>query len=158
MTTVAELIQSSMFDLVVAGEEQAVSATDSAQYIFKLNNLMESIIGDGVTLTWTTVADVGDDIVIMNQATTPVNVSKYCIRGLAAMMAIEIAPQYGVSVPEEVVLAAKKGEETMMRQARLGTTTKYPTTLPIGSGNYDGGFADEHFYDGNTDSTETVSS
>ena len=158
MTTVAEIIESSMFDLVVAGAEQAVDAVDSAQYIFKLNNLIESIIGDGVTLTWTTVADTGDTLVLMNQATTPVDVTKYCVRGIAALMAIEIAPQYGVTVSQETILAAKQGMRTLLKQSRLGTTAKYPTTLPIGSGNETDSFVEDHFYDGNTDSTQTVTS
>lgn len=150
MTTVAEVLDSSLFDLVVAGAEVSVSSVDASQFIFKMNNLMNSLVGKGVTITWTPVTDLSSTISIFNQATTPVDISDYCIRWLAAEMAKEVAPQYGVAITAETADAIKQGKRSLLRQSRLGTNVLYPTTLPVGSGNEDGVFRDDHFYNGTT--------
>ena len=150
MTTVAEVLDSSLFDLVVAGAEVSVESVDASQYIFKLNNLMNSLIGKGVTITWTPVTDLSSTISIFNQASTPVDISDYCIRWLAAEMAKEVAPQYGVSVAPETMDAIRQGKSAMLKQSRLGTHVKYPSQLPVGAGNEDGIFRDDHYYTGTT--------
>ena len=150
MTTVAEILDSTLFDLVIAGAEVSVSSVDASQFIFKLNNMVETMIGGGVTVTWTTVSNLGDTIIIMDQADTPVDISKYCIQFLASKMAELLAPQYGVSISPETRTAIREGKKSMLKKSRKGTFVNYPSTLPVGSGNEDGVFRDDHFYTGTT--------
>lgn len=150
MATAQEILDAAMYDLVVAGAESSASGLDADQFIFKLNNHIESLIGRGVTITWTTVTNIGDTIEIMDQAETPTDISQYCIQYLVGKMAELMAPQYGVSLTAEQRTAMREGKAAMLKKSRKGTFVNYPSTLPVGNGNNDGSYLDDTFYDGQT--------
>lgn len=150
MATVNDVLKATMQSLIVAGAEVSIDPADAEQFIFRLNNHMSALIGDGLTITWTAVSGTGDTITIMNQATTPVNISNYCIQYLENKMAELMAPDHGVSITPTQQRAMRDGERSMLRMARKGTHIKYPTTLPKGSGNTDGGYLEDPFFDGAT--------
>ena len=150
MTTATEILEASLQRLVVAGAEASIAAPDSSKFIFRLNNHMNTLIGGGVTITWTTITNIGDTIVVMDQADTPVDISAYCIQYLELKMAELMAADYGDSITPDQYKEMRAGKRSMLKKSRKGTHIKYPTILPKGSGNQDGVFLDDHFYDGAT--------
>lgn len=102
-----------------------------------MNNFMLALDAEGVTLGYTEVTDLGDDVTIPAGA----------LRGLIANMAIEVAPDYNGVISPGLQIAAAEGLKTMRILGQSMAGTRYPATLPIGSGNYDfGNFDDQHFY------------
>lgn len=102
-----------------------------------MNNFMLALDAEGVTLGYTEVTDLGDDVTIPTGA----------LRGLIANMAIEVAPDYNGVISPGLQIAAAEGLKTMRILGQSMAGTRYPATLPIGSGNYDfGNFDDQHFY------------
>lgn len=104
--------------------------------IFAMNNYMLALDAQGVTLGYTEIENLGDDITI------PVG----ALRGLIGNLAIEVAPDYGGIVTPALQLQAKVGYEAMLRLGNRLGVTHYPSTLPLGSGNEDTTYLNRHFY------------
>lgn len=137
MATVAQVVKASLQQIVVQASEAKIEASDAQDFIFAMNNYMLDLDAKGVTLGYTVVDDLGDDITIPTGA----------LRGLIMNMAIEMAPQYLAPVTRELALAAKEGLSTMRTLGLVTPQTHFPSTLPRGSGNEDSsGMRFNHFY------------
>lgn len=137
--TAEQLMNRSLKQLIVAGSESSVSAADAGDFIVALNAFVDELESkSGVDLTWTTVTSIGDTL------TSPGSV----FRALAALMAIEMAPEYGATVAPETIYQAKQGLDTIYRVCTTKTAQSFPATLPLGSGNEDDGanYGDGNFY------------
>ena len=137
MATVAQVAKASLQLILVQGSEAPFEADEYQDYIFALNNYMTQLDADGIQLGYTLVSDLGDEVTVPAGA----------IRGIIANMAIEVAPMYGGMVSEGLALAAKQGMDTMRKIGQSMGETFYPSTLPVGSGNY-GGWAGIEYYPG----------
>ena len=96
---------------------------------------MPELYALGIQLGFTEVSDLGDDITIPAGA----------LRGVIANMAIEVSPDYGGVISDGLVKAAREGMSTMRQIGQSMGTSKYPGTLPRGSGN-DGGWTGSFGY------------
>jgi hypothetical protein len=92
-----------------------------------MNNYMNELDAQGVSLGYTTVSALGDEITIPTGA----------LRGLIANMAIEVAPDYNGVISQGLVKAARDGFNTMRLLGQTMGESKMPCTLPVGSGNED---------------------
>jgi hypothetical protein len=127
MTTVAELASKSLRLILVKSAPLELTSQETDDYIQSLNDYMLALEADGIDIGYTEVS-AGTDVV---------TVPKGAIRGIAANMAIEVAPEYGTQVSPAVVEAAREGMRVMLRICRMAITSSYPSTLPMGSGSDD---------------------
>lgn len=138
-TTVEDLIKKSLKMLIVAADEASVPAIESQDYIFTLNNLVAEMESDSnVDLTWTTVTSVSDVLACPDGI----------IRGLAALMATEMATEYGIIPDPHLSMMARDGMAKILRICTTRTASYKPATLPKGSGNEDSVLRNSRFYSG----------
>ena len=125
MATVAQLVKASLQRIVVQASEAEIEPDEAQDFIFALNNYMLSLDAEGIALGFTEVADLGDEV------TVPVG----ALRGIIANMAIEVAPDYNGQITAGLQVAAAQGMVAMRRLGQYIQTSKYPSTLSVGSGN-----------------------
>jgi hypothetical protein len=102
-----------------------------------MNNYMSELDASGVQLGYTTVSDLGDEVTIPTGA----------LRGLIANMAVEVAPDYNGVISAGLAKAARDGFNTMRLIGQSMGKSRYPCTLPIGSGNENNDFGlSGHFF------------
>jgi len=137
MATVEQVAKASLQRILVQASEAPLEADEYADYIFALNNFMTALEAEGVSLGYTIVADLSDEVTIPAGA----------LRGVIANMAVEVAPDYGGIVSEALVVAAKNGMTVMRLIGQRIVSSRFPSTLPIGSGNYNANSGDSgEFY------------
>ena len=138
MATAAQVTKASLQRIVVQASEADLEPDEFQDAIFAMNNYMLALDAQGVTLGYTEVLDLGDEVTI------PVG----ALRGLIANLAIEIAPDYNGIISQGLVVAAEAGYKAMLHLGNRIGATKFPSTLPIGSGNEDTTYLNRHFFPG----------
>jgi len=141
MATVEQIMKASLGKILVQASEAPIPSDEAQTFIFSLNQYMLALNAEGIELGYTEVSDLGDEVTIPAGA----------IRGLVANMALELAPDFDAEVSNALLKQARNGHEAMMQIGVSVPTSNYPTTLPIGSGNYDDTFSDYHFYESDED-------
>jgi len=138
MATVAQVATASLKRILVQAADAPLEADEYQDYIFALNNFMLALDAEGITLGYTEVSDLGDEVTVPTGA----------LRGIIANMAIEVAPDYNGTISPALANAAAEGMQVMRIIGQTISPSSYPSTLPIGSGNEGGMFATKKFYDG----------
>lgn len=137
MATVAQVAKASLQKILVQATEAPLEASELQDFIFTMNNFMLDLDANGVTLGYTVVSDVGDDVTIPTGA----------LRGLIYNMAVECAPEYDGVITPFTQKIADSGMKTMQKIGQSVPTSAYPSTLPIGHGNEGTGTLwTNHFY------------
>lgn len=137
MATAAQVIKAALQRILVQASDAPLEPDEYQDAMFALNNLMLDYDASGISLGYTVVSDLGDQITIPTGA----------LRGLIANLAIEIAPDFGGQVTEPLVAAAVAGKKTMRKLGMATPTSSFPYTLPYGTGNYDqSGYATSRYY------------
>lgn len=129
MATVAQVAKAALQRILVQASEAPLEADEYQDFIFAMNNYMAMLDASGVSLGYTVVSDLADEVTIPAGA----------LRGLIASMAIEVSPDYGGVVSDGLIKAAREGVKTMQLIGQRMGATQYPSTLPIGAGNEDAG-------------------
>ena len=124
-TTVQQLADDALLQIMVAGSEAPLAADDMADFIYSLNRYMASLVAIGINLGFSEVSSASDQLTVPDGA----------IDGLTSNMAIKLAPKYGGVVTPELRMDAKDGMETLRVLGQSIPQSAYPTTLPVGSGN-----------------------
>jgi hypothetical protein len=101
-----------------------------------MNLMMAEFAADGINLGYTEVSDLGDDVTIPDGA----------VMGMIKNLAVYMAAQFGVNIPVDLAVLAKSGKNTMRNISVKVIPSRYPDTLPIGSGNEDDTYQSSHFY------------
>jgi hypothetical protein len=138
MATAAQVLKAALQRILVQGSEAEFEPDEYQDAIFAMNNYMLDLDANGVTLGYTVVSDLGDDVTVPTGA----------LRGLIANVAIEISPDYNGTISPGLVQAATGGLATMRLLGQSIPSMRLPSTLPIGSGNEGGrsGLFGQHFY------------
>ena len=138
MATAAQVLKAALQRILVQGAEAEFEPDEYQDAIFAMNNYMLDLDAKGVTLGYTIVSDLGDDITIPTGA----------LRGLIANVAIEVSPDYAGTVSPALAQAALDGLATMRLLGQSIPSMRLPSTLPVGSGNEGGrsGLHNQHFY------------
>jgi len=131
-----EVASDILLELVVLGAEADLEASEIQSTIRYMNRYMTMLDAKGLSLGYTKVNTVNDDITIPDGA----------IMGMIKNVALMLAPQYGAVVTAELMQAANEGLKAIRNLAIDLQPTKYPSTLPIGSGNEWQGIEWSHFY------------
>jgi len=108
MATVAQVAKASLQRILVQASESSLEPDEYQDFIFAMNNYMSQLDAQGVSLGYTEVENLSDEVTIPAGA----------LRGLIANM-------------------AQQGLQTMKLLGQRIGKTALPSTLPIGSGNED---------------------
>lgn len=135
MTTTAQVTKAALQLLLVQDSESELPADEYQDTIFAMNNLMLSLDAQGISLGYTVVSNLGDEITIPPGA----------IQGLIYNLALEMAPQFNATITPGITNGAQLGMEAMRQLGQIIVTSQYPGTLPVGSGN-EGWRNDRHFF------------
>ena len=138
MATVAQVVKSSLQRILVQASEAPIQPDEAQDFIFAMNNYMLALDAQGISLGYTIVDNLGDEV------TVPVG----ALRGMIANLAIEVSPDYNGTITEGLKLAAIEGLKAMRILGRVAMSTSHPSTLPIGSGNEGRYRRLSHFYQG----------
>jgi P22 tail accessory factor. len=136
--TAETVIKDALTEIVVLGAEAPLEAADAQVAIRYLNRMMTALDADGVTLGYTEVSTLKDQITVASGA----------IEGMVFNLALKLWTQYsdGQPPPGELMLKAREGLKTMRMIGVSIGVTEFPATLPIGSGNETYSTRDSHFY------------
>lgn len=137
MATVAQVAKASLQRILVQTSEADLEPSEYQDFIFALNNYMLALDADGITLGYTVVSDLGDNVTVPTGA----------LRGIIANMAIEVAPDYSGIITDGLRLAADEGMKTMRKLGQHIVATEYPSNLPRGSGNHTNNQYTSSFYE-----------
>lgn len=125
MATAAQVLKAALQRILVQASEADLEPDEFSDAIFAMNNYMLDLDARGINLGYTVVTNLADIITIPTGA----------LRGLIANVAIEIAPDYDGDISAGLVKAASEGMKAMEELGVVVTTSFFPSTLPIGSGN-----------------------
>lgn len=138
MATVAQVAKAALQRILVQASEAPLEADEYQDFIFAMNNYMAQLDASGISLGYTEVSDLADEVTIPAGA----------LRGLIANLAIEVSPDYGGVVSDGLVIAARQGMQTMRLVGQRVRSTMNPSTLPVGSGNESSSYGfPGHFYE-----------
>lgn len=135
MATAAQVTKAILQTLLVQDSEATLQPDEFQDTIFAMNNFMLALDAEGVSLGYTEVSNLGDEITIPTGA----------LRGLIYNVAIEMAPQFNAPITPGITNAATAGMDAMRQLGQIIVATQFPGTLPVGSGN-EGFHRDRHFY------------
>lgn len=125
MATAAQVIKAALQRILVQGSEAPLEASEYQDAIFAMNNFMLALDAEGVSLGYTEVSNLGDEVTIPSGA----------LRGLIANLAVEVSPDYDGTITDGLAAAAIAGLDTMRLLGQRVPTSSLPGTLPVGSGN-----------------------
>lgn len=149
--TAGSLIFDSLQSVLQQASEEPTLNVDFQTAVRYMNRLMNEFAANGIALGYTNVSAPNDVITIPDGA----------MNGLMFNLALSLAPTYDIVPSQDLRISASRGESAMRKLATNKVKTKFPSTLPIGSGNE--GFhncGSGHFFPGADDEvlTETGNS
>ena len=145
MATAAQVTKAILQEILVRSVESPLEADELQDTIFAMNNYMTALDADGIHLSYTVVSDLADEVTVPMGA----------LQGLIANVAIMVAPQFGATVSQALVMKAKAGLSAMRKLGVTIDPMSYPDTLPIGSGNQGDVIDNRRFYAGVASTTLT---
>jgi len=135
MEKASVVIKDILQEILVQASEQDVQAVDSNTCIRYMNRFMAALDAKGIALGYTKVTNVTDDITIPDGA----------LEGLIFNVALRLVTSYDIPPGPALAMNAREGLDAMRSIAVINIPSRFPSTLPIGSGNEDN-FDDNHFY------------
>ena len=118
MATAREVIKSALRKILSLADTEDPSASDMADGLEALNDYMESLAVDSVTIAHRTLAL--DDRVNLDDAH---------IRGLKAQMAVEMAPEFGATVDPQTAFIAREGIKALRADTKVKRATSLDSAL-----------------------------
>ena len=135
-----------MEDLVVQADEAPIEPSEAKTAIRILNQMMAMFDSKGISLGYTVVDSLDDEITVSDGA----------MLGISSNLAVYLAPKYLTGeIPSTLLFAAKTGMDTLMQIGVSVGSTYYPGTLPRGSGNDYPDHTDSTFFPGLGDTIES---
>lgn len=119
------LIADILSEVTLASAEQPVQPVDSNTVIRRLNSFASELSARGVSLGWTSIQSPNDDITIPDSATD----------GFIYNVAARLLNSYNMPLTAELERARRESEKTLFLLGVKVKSSRYPDTLPIGSGN-----------------------
>jgi hypothetical protein len=138
MSTAEDVVSDILQEITVQSPEQALLAVDFHTVVRYMNRFMSSLDAMGTKLGYTIVSNPSDLITI------PIGAEE----GLIFNMAMRIATTYDITVSPDLAMKARDSLNVMNVIGNPPPMSKYPSNMPIGSGNYQNTFNNFNFYDG----------
>lgn len=146
--TASTIIRDALQEIIVQSSEQPIQPNEATDAMRYLNRMMFAWDAKGIALGYTVISSLGDEITVPDGA----------LEGIVLNLAIKLAPQYDVAVSMDLRENARDAYKSVLKLSITRPLSQYPSTLPVGSGNYDNSFDSQHFYetDNNTILSETT--
>ena len=138
MSTAEEIVSDILQEITVQAPEQTLPAVDFQTVVRYMNRFMSSLDAMGTKLGYTIVSKPSDLITIPSGAE----------EGLVFNMAMRVATTYDIAVSGDQAVKARDSLNVMNVIGNPPPTSKYPSNMPIGSGNYQNTWRTFNFYDG----------
>ena len=122
-TTAGDLIRRALFLILVDASESTLQADEYASGLDLLNAYMDDLEAKGVRLGYQHVCNISDIVSIPNGA----------MRGVAANLAIDLAPMFGGKITAALIKQADEGLKTLYRIGVKVGISMYPATMPFES-------------------------
>lgn len=134
-------ILSRAFSEVVSSKYQ-ISNIDYDDGLRYLNRMMAKMAATGIDVGYTQASSIDDDLTVQDGA----------ILGMVKNLAVNLWPQYNSEPVNNLLSFSAKRSMEAMRNIGFDTidVALFPSTLPIGSGDYRGAYS-ENFYTNETD-------
>lgn len=123
--TAEELFGDSLQAILVQASEQPIQPVDFQTARRYANRMMASFATSGINLGYTNIVEPTDLVTIPDGA----------VEGLLFNLAIRMLPTYDFPLTAELRENAREGKDAMRKLAIFIKPTRFPCTLPIGSGN-----------------------
>lgn len=118
MATAREVLKAALRKILSYGATEEPSAEELDDGLEALNDFMESLAVEGVTVAHQTLT-----------LDTALNVDEAHIRGIKAQMAVELAPEFGAAVDPQTAFIAREGMKTLRADTKLKRTTRLDSAL-----------------------------
>lgn len=139
MATASDIIRGALRKLGVRDSETPIEADEIADGLDDLNDF-GSTLEQTIPLGFVPLSSVGDEVNIPREA-----VSMYKLN-----LALYMATDYGVPIPQTLVMTAAEAKDRVMTAFQSPLDVSYPDSLPIGSGNdCDYYYEDQKFFSSN---------
>ena len=137
--TAGDIIRDAYMEILQSGDDTPLEASEMRTGIRYLNRLMGRLAASGYNLGFKTVSNPADVL------TVPIG----AIDGIVSNLALSLSSQFPESgITESLATKARLGMNAIRLIGAPVIPTKYPSTLPIGSGNQNGsGGVRDRFYD-----------
>lgn len=134
--TASSLVSDILREIYVQGDEQSIESIDFETCVRYINRFMAELGARGIDIPW----------VPLENPTDPVYAPDGAISGIISNVAIRLAGQYDIQISESLAASAALGMDAMMMLGVNIGKQRFPSTLPIGSGNEDWLNENSHFY------------
>lgn len=131
--TASSLVSDILREIYVQGDEQSIESVDFETCIRYINRFMAELGSRGIDIPWVPLSSPND----------PVYAPDGVISAIIANVAVRLAGQYDVQISEPLAASAALGMDALMMEGVNINKQRYPSTLPVGSGNDD-------WYNGNS--------
>jgi hypothetical protein len=126
MATVNEVISDAFDEIGINISEESLSASDAQRAIRMLNDMMAVWEANGIDLDYTVVSNLSDEVTVVSGA----------LMGVKKALAIYLAPSFKGEITDALVESTKDAMRAVKNIAITLEQVYPPTSLPIGSGNY----------------------
>lgn len=134
METANDIVRDALQEILVQADEAPLEPNETQAAIRYMNRYMQSMAAKGVNLGYTIVTSLTDNITIPDGANL----------GLVLNLAKYLAPQYDKAPPSKENI--RDAEFAMYALSVQVSPGRYPSIMPIGSGNEQDLQGDRHFY------------
>lgn len=117
-----ELVAQSLGLILVRSADVPLEPDEQQDAFTQLNNMMAAW---NLALGYTAVSNPSDDITVIDGA----------LDAMVQNLALKLSPQYGVAVSPDLRINAKNAKNDLLKIAITISRSKYPSTLPRGTGN-----------------------
>ena len=125
--TARDILLDALDDINVHMDETTVGSSDERIAVKAINRIMASLAAKGVDLGFTKLTNIADPITIPDGA----------MDALVSLLGFRLWRKYRTpEVSSSIVAGARAGVEQMFHIGIAIGVTEFPSTLPMGSGNY----------------------
>lgn len=125
MATAAQFIKTALQLILVQGSEADLEADEFASGVEYLNDMMAEWDGAGVSLGFTVIQSIGDEV----------TVPPYANQAIKQNLAVRLGPEFGGLVSPLLDRNATVSYRAMVNAAVAIEPSQFPSTLSVGSGN-----------------------
>jgi hypothetical protein len=126
MAKASEYVRAALLKAKKVGAEQPIAAADARDALDALNDMLFEWEGVGISLGFTEVSDLGDEVTIPD----------YAKRAVKFNLAINVAGEYGKNLlSADTIATAAASYDNLVNMTVSVAVQRFPSTLPVGKGN-----------------------
>ncbi len=125
MTTGSDLVYGAYQKLGIKPSDSSISAQELTDGIIVLNDMMMEYEAGGVLFGYSRIKDSADNV----------RIPEGTENGIKSQLALYLAPELGVEISPTLGIQLDTSITRMLRILSKPLNVKYPSTLPLGSGN-----------------------